>query len=224
MSSLLRASAVDLPALPQDCIPVVGSQPQIGVYATFTGNATINSPYGQIAKATLTGWVCGIATVINRPPGQCVTPPGQYASVQLDIPANGVNVTIPSVDVTMIPGLSIPITHISVLPVPITAIICGVAAPGPIKQTVTAALPAETNTFAARCVLAATVPVNAEIYGRIRDFTISGSNGAFTLPAIQASSNCPSNLTAVANKLLALPLAQPASEITINGTGVAYQP
>jgi hypothetical protein len=225
ISSLRPASAITLPPLPADCIPAsAGSQPQIGAYATFSGTATINSPYGPVANTTLSGSICGIATVINRPPNLCTSPPGQYASVQLHIPADGERITIPAVNVTLIPNLSIPITHISVIPTPITAIVCGVAAPGPIKQTVTASLPAATNTFGARCVLTATVPVAAEIYGPLGSFTITATNLPFTIPPLLPSPTCPSNVTGVANKLLALPLAQPANEIHITGTGLAYQP
>jgi len=224
-SSLLSASAITLPPLPPDCIPSsTGSQPQIGVYATFSGTATINSPYGPIANATLSGSVCGIATVINRPSNECTSPPDQYASLQLDLPADGEHIDIPAVNITLFPNLPIPITHITVVPTAITATVCAVAAAGPIKQTVTASLPADAQTFGASCVLTATVPVTAEIYGPLSGFTISGSNLPFVIPAIQPSPNCPANLTSVADQLLGLPLAQPANEIAITGTGLAYQP
>jgi hypothetical protein len=225
ISSLHTSTALSLPPLPADCIPSsTGSQPQIGAYATFTGKATINSPYGPIANATLSGSICGIATVINRPPGQCTSPPGQYASLHLHLPADGEHIVIPAVNITMFPSLSIPITHISVVPTAITATVCAVAAPGPIKQTVTASLPADANVFGANCVLATTVPVKVEIYGPLSGFTISGTNLPFVIPPLRSSSSCPSNVTSVADKLLALPLAQPANEITLTGHGLAYQP
>ncbi|MFZ0667404.1 MAG: hypothetical protein WAM97_16740 [Acidimicrobiales bacterium] len=226
VSSLRMASDINLPPLPADCIPSSsGSQPQIGVYATFTGTATIKSPYGPIANANLSGSVCGIATVINTPPGDCNSPAGaQSASLGLNLPADGVNIVIPAVNITMIPNLSIPITHISVVPTAINATVCAVAAPGPIKQTVTASLPADAQIFGGSCVLTATVPVSVEIYGPLSGFTISGTNLPFTIPPLQPSPSCPSNVTSVADKLLALPLAQPANEITITGTGLAYQP
>jgi hypothetical protein len=225
ISSLRMASAVNLPPLPADCIPSSsGSQPQIGAYATFTGAATIKSPYGPIANATPSGSICGIATVINRPPGECTSPPGQDASLHLDLPADGEHIDIPDVNITMFPNLSIPISHISVVPTAITATVCAVAAPGPIKQTVTASLPADANVFGANCVLAATIPIKVEIYGPLSGFTISGTNLPFVIPPLRASPTCPSNVTSVADKLLALPLAQPANEITITGTGFAYQP
>jgi hypothetical protein len=225
ISSLRMASALDLPPLPADCIPSAsGSQPQIGVYATFRGTATIKSPYGPVADASLSGSVCGIATVINRPTNECTSPSGQSASLHLDLPANGEHIDIPAVNITMFPSLSIPITHISVVPTAITATICAVAAPGPIKQTVTASIPANAQTFGASCVLTATVPVAAVIYGPLSGFTITGTNLPFVIPPLRSSSSCPTNLTSVADKLLALPLAQPANEISITGTGLAYQP
>ncbi len=225
ISSLRLASAIDLPPLPPDCIPSsTGSQPQIGAYATFTGAATIKNPYGPIADATLSGSVCGIATVINRPPHECTSPSDQYASLHLNLPADGEHIDIPSVDITMFPNLSIPITHITVVPTSITATVCAVAAPGPIKQTVTASLPAEAQVLGASCVLTATVPVKAEIYGPLSGFTISGTNLPFVIPPLKPSPSCPSDLTSVADKLLGLPLAQPANEISITGTGLAYQP
>lgn len=225
ISTLRSASAITLPPLPADCIPAsTGSQPQVGAYATFSGSATINSPYGPVANTTLRGSICGIGTVINRPPGRCTSPPGQYASVQLHIPADGEHIDIGGINVTLIPNLSIPISHVSVIPTPITAIVCAVAAPGPIKQTVIASLPATTNIFNARCVLAATVPVAAEIYGPLGNFNISGANEPFVVPPLRTSPTCPANLISVANKLLGLPLAQPANEIRITGTGLAYQP
>ena len=225
ISSLRTASAIDLPPLPPDCIPSsTGSQPQIGVYATFRGTATIKSPYGPVADANLSGSVCGIATVINRPTGECTSPPGQYASLRLYLPADGEHIDIPAVNITLFPDLSIPITHITVVPTAITATVCAVPAPGPIRQTVTASLPANAQTFGASCVLTATVPVAAEIYGPLSGFTISGTNLPFAIPPLQSSPSCPSNLTSVADKLLGLPLAQPANEITITGTGLAYQP
>lgn len=224
-SSLHRASAISLPPLPSDCIPSsTGSQPQIGAYATFTGTATIGSPYGPIANASLSGSVCGTATVINRPSGECTSPPGQGASVQLKLPADGEHIAVPAVDITMFRTLSIPITHITVIPTAITAIVCGVAAPGPIRQTVTASLPVDAQTFGASCVLTATVPVSAEIYGPLSGFTISGTNLPFVIPPLRPSPSCPPDLTSVADRLLGLPLVQPAGEITITGTGVAYQP
>ena len=192
ISSLHAATAVNLPLLPADCIPSsTGSQPQIGVYATFTGKATINSPYGPIANATLSGSICGIATVVNRPPGQCTSPPGQYASLHLYLPADGEHIDIPAVNITMFPNLSIPISHISVVPTAITATVCAVAAPGPVKQTVTASLPADANVFGANCVLAATVPVKVEIYGPLSGFTISGTNLPFVIPPLRSSPSCP---------------------------------
>jgi hypothetical protein len=225
ISSLRMASTINLPPLPSDCIPSsTGSQPQIGVYATFTGTATIKSPYGPIADATLSGSICGKATVINRPTKECTSPPGQYASLHLNLPADGEHIDIPAVNITMFPRLSIPIAHITVVPTAITATVCAVAAPGPIKQTVTASLPADAQVFGASCVLTATVPVNAEIYGPLSGFTISGTNFPFVIPRLHPSPRCPSNLTSVADKLLSLPLAQPANEITIKGTGLAYQP
>jgi hypothetical protein len=225
ISSLHTASAINLPPLPPDCIPSsTGSQPQIGAYATFSGNATIKSPYGPIANATLSGSVCGIATVVNRPRNECTSPPGQYASLHLNLPADGEHIDIPAVNITMFPNLSIPITHISVVPTSITATVCAVAAAGPIKQTVTASLPADAQVFGASCVLAATVPVKVEIYGPLSGFTISGTNLPFVIPALKPSPSCPSNVTSVADKLLSLPLVQPANEITIKGTGLAYQP
>jgi len=225
ISSLRLASAIDLPPLPSNCIPSsTGSQPQIGVYATFSGTATIKSPYGPIADATLSGSVCGIATVINRPHNECTSPPDQYASLHLNLPADGEHIDIPSINITMFRNLSIPITHITVVPTPITATVCAVAAPGPIKQTVTASLPADAQTFGASCVLTVTVPVAVEIYGPLSGFTISGTNRPFVIPRLQSSGKCPSDLTSVADKLLSLPLAQPANEITIKGTGLAYQP
>jgi hypothetical protein len=225
ISSLRMASAINLPPLKSDCIPSTsGSQPQIGVYATFSGTATIKSPYGPIANATLSGSICGIATVINRPAGQCTSPPDQYASLHLYLPADGEHIAIPSVNITMFPNLSIPITHISVVPTAIAATVCAVAAPGPIKQTVTASLPANANVFGANCILAATVPVQVEIYGPLSGFTISGTNLPFVIPPLRSSSSCPSDVTSTADKLFGLPLAQPADEITIKGTGLAYQP
>jgi hypothetical protein len=225
VSSLRLASAVNLPPLPPDCIPSsTGSQPQIGAYATFHGTATIKSPYGPIADATLSGNICGIATVINRPSNDCTSPPEQYASLHLDLPADGEHIDIPAVNITMFPKLSIPITHITVVPTSITATVCAVAAPGPIKQTVTASLPADAQVFGASCVLTATVPVKVEIYGPLSGFNISGTNLPFVIPPLKPSPSCPSNVTSVADKLLALPLAQPANEITITGTGLAYQP
>jgi len=225
VSSLSPASALNLPPLPPDCIPSsTGSQPQIGVYATFSGTADINSPYGSIANATLSGSICGIATVINRPSNVCTSPPGQNAALQLNLPADGENIDIPGVNVTLFPNLPIPITHITVVPTTITSIVCAVAASGPIKQTVTATLPVDAQVFGASCVIAATVPVAAEIYGPLSDFTISGTNLPFVIPPLAPSPSCPSNLTNVADKLLSLPLAQPANEITITGTGLAYQP
>jgi hypothetical protein len=224
ISSLQVATAINLPPLPTDCIPTTGSQPQIGVYATFSGTATINSPYGPIANASLSGSVCGIATVINRPANDCKLPSGQYASLLLHLPADGEHITIPSVNITMFRNLSIPITHIIVVPTPINAIICAITASGPIKQTVTASLPVEAQTFGASCVIATTVPLSAEVYGPLGGFTISGTNLPFVIPPLKSSSTCPSDLTSVADKLLALPLAQPANEISIRGTGVAYQP
>jgi hypothetical protein len=225
VSSLRTASAINLPPLPPDCIPSsTGSQPQIGVYATFSGAITIKSPYNPIAEATLSGSVCGIATVINRPPNECTSPPGQGASLRLNLPADGEHIAIPAVNITMIPNLSIPITHITVVPTPITAIVCAVAAPGPIKQTVIASLPADAKVFGASCVLRTTVPVKAEIYGSLGGFTISGTNLPFVIPPLQPSPSCTSNVTSVAGKLLGLPLAQPANELTITGTGLAYQP
>ncbi len=225
ISSLLLASAINLPPLPSDCIPSsTGSQPQIGTYATFTGSVTIKSPYGPIADATLRGSICGIATVINRPPNACTSPPGQYTALHLNLPADGEHIDIPSVNITMLPNLSIPITHITVIPTSITTTVCAVAAPGPIKQTVTASLPADAQVLGASCVLAATVPVKVEIYGPLSGFTISGTNLPFVIPPLRHSPSCPSDLTFVADKLLGLPLAQPANEITITGTGLAYQP
>jgi hypothetical protein len=225
VSSLHTASAINLPALPADCIPSsTGSQPQIGAYATFSGAATIKSPYGPIANAGLSGSICGIATVINRPPNQCTSPPGQYASLHLYLPADGEHIAIPAVNITMLPGLSIPITHITVVPTAISATVCAVAAPGPIKQTVTASLPAEAQVFGASCVLATTVPIKVEIYGPLNGFTISGTNLPFVIPPLRSSASCPSNVTSVADKLLSLPLAQPANEITVTGHGLAYQP
>lgn len=225
ISSLRLASAINLPPLPSDCIPSsTGSQPQIGVYATFHGSVTIKSPYGPVADATISGSVCGIATVINRPPGECTSPPGEYASLHLTLPADGEHIDIPDINVIMLPGVSIPISHITVVPTPITATVCAAAAPGPIRQTVTATLPANAQTFGASCVLATTVPLSVLIYGSLSDFTISATNLPFVIPPLRSSPSCPSNLTSVADKLLALPLAQPANEITITGNGVAYQP
>ena len=225
ISSLRLASAISLPPLPSDCIPSsTGSQPQIGAYATFNGAATIKSPYGPIANATLSGSICGIATVINRPSNECTSPPDQDASLDLKLPADGEHIDIPAVNITMFPNLSIPISHISVIPTAINATVCGVAASGPIKETVTASLPADANVFGASCVLTATVPVKVEIYGPLSGFTISGTNLPFVIPPLRSSPSCPSNVTSVADKLLALPLAQPANEITITGNGLAYQP
>jgi hypothetical protein len=224
ISSLRMASAMNLPPLPLDCIPSSsGAQPQIGVYATFKGTATLKSPYGPIADATLSGSVCGIATVINRPANEC-TSSGQDASLHLNLPADGEHIDIPSVNITMFPNLSIPISHITVGSNAITATVCAVPAPGPIKQIVTASLPADAQVFGASCVLTATVPVEAEIYGPLSGFTITGTNQPFVIPPLHPSPSCPSNLTSVADKLLALPLLQPAGEIDITGTGVAYQP
>jgi hypothetical protein len=225
ISSLRLASAMNLPPLPADCIPAsTGSQPQIGVYATFRGTATINSPYGAVANATLSGSICGIATVINRPDNECTSPPDQEVSLHLNLPADGEHIDIPAVNIVMFPNLPIPITHITVIPTAITATVCAVAAPGPIRQTITASLPANAQTFGASCVLTATVPVAAQIYGPLSGFTISGTNLPFVIPPLKSSPTCPTNLTSVADKLLGLPLAQPANEITITGTGVAYQP
>jgi hypothetical protein len=225
ISSLRLASAINLPPLPADCIPAgTGSQPQIGVYATFRGSVTIKSPYGPVADATLSGSVCGIATVINRPPNECTSPPVQRAALHLNLPADGVRIDIPAVNITMFRNLSIPISHITIVPTAISATVCAVAAQGPIKQTVTASLPADAQVFGASCVLTATVPVAAEIYGPLSGFTISGTNLPFVIPPLKSSPSCPSNLTSVAGKLLSLPLAQPANEITITGNGVAYQP
>lgn len=225
ISSLRSASAIDLPPLPTDCIPsATGSQPQIGAYAKFSGTITIKSPYGPIADATLSGSVCGVATVINRPANECPPPANQHASLHLNLPADGEHIDIPAVNIIMFPNLPIPITHITVVPTPITATVCAVPAPGPIKVTVTASLPADAKVFGASCVLTATVPVEAEIYGPLSGFTISGTNLPFVIPPLQPSPTCTSNLTSVADKLLALPLAQPANEITLTGTGFAYQP
>jgi hypothetical protein len=225
ISSLHQASAINLPPLPADCIPSsTGSQPQIGAYATFSGTITIKSPYGPIADATLSGSICGIATVINRPPNECTSPPGQLAALHLNLPADGEHIDIPAVNITMFPNLSIPITHITVVPTAISATVCAVAAPGPINQTVTASLPADAQVFGASCVLTATVPVKVQIYGPLSGFTISGTNLPFVIPPLHPSPSCTSNITSVADKLLALPLAQPANEISIKGTGLAYQP
>ena len=225
ISSLRLASDINLPLLPADCIPSsTGSQPQIGVYATFRGTVTIESPYGPIADATISGSICGIATVINRPANECTSPPDQGASLHLNLPADGEHIDIPSVNITMFRNLSIPITHITVVPTAITATVCAVAAAGPIRQTVTASLPANAQTFGASCVLTVTVPVAAQIYGPLSGFTITGTNLPFVISPLKSSPTCPSNLTSVADKLLALPLAQPADEIKITGTGLAYQP
>jgi hypothetical protein len=225
VSSLRQASSLTLPPLPADCIPATtGAQPQLGAYATFSGSLKITNPYGEVANATISGSICGVATVINRPPNMCTSPPGQYASVQLNIPADGEQFNLPGVNVTLVPGLSIPISHIVVVPTAITAIVCGVAAPGPITQVVTATIPAGASTFGATCYLTVTVPLRAEIYGPLGGFNILASNLPFVLPAATPSPTCPSNLTAALNKLLALPLPQPAGEITISGTGIAYQP
>jgi hypothetical protein len=228
VSSLKPASAISLPPLPPDCIPATGgSQPQLGAYVTFTGNVTLNNAYGQIANGTITGTVCGVATVINRPPGQCTSPPGQLASVQLYVPADGENISLPNgINLTLVPGLTIniPGKQITVLKTPIVAVVCGIAAPGPIKQTVTASLPAQANAFGATCTLTTTVPLTASVYGPLGNFHISGSNGPFVIPPLQPSSGCPSSLTNAADKLLQLPLAQPAGEITVSGSGLAYQP
>jgi hypothetical protein len=224
-SSLRTASAINLPPLPADCIPSsTGSQPQIGVYATFKGTVTIKSPYGPIADATLSGSICGVATVINRPPNACTSPPGEFAALHLNLPADGEHISIPAVNITMFQNLSIPITHITIIPTAITATVCAVAAPGPIKQTVTATLPADAQPFGSSCVLKATVPVSVEIYGPLSGFTITGTNLPFVIPPLQPSPTCPSNLTSVADKLLGLPLPQPAHEVSITGTGLAYQP
>ena len=199
ISSLPLASAMNLPPLKPDCIPSsTGSQPQIGVYATFSGTATIKSPYGPIANATLSGSVCGIATVINRPTNACTSPPGQYASLHLNLPADGEHIEIPAVNVTMFPNLSIPITHITVVPTAITATVCAVAAPGPIKQTVTASLPANAQTFGASAC-SRHRPVG-QIYGPLGGFTITGTNLPFVIPPLKSSPSCPSNLTSVADK------------------------
>jgi hypothetical protein len=89
---------------------------------------------------------------------------------------------------------------------------------------VTASLPVDAQVFGASCVLTATVPVNVEIYGPLGGFTISGTNLPFVIPPLRPSPSCPSDVTSVADKLLGLPLAQPANEINIAGTGLAYQP
>lgn len=225
ISALQPASSLTLPPLPADCIPAAtGAQPQLGVYATFSGSLTITNPYGQVANATIGGSICGVATVINRPPNQCTSPPGQFASVQLNVPADGEQFAIPGVNITLVPGLSIPISHIVVVPTPIAAVVCAVAAPGPIMQVVTATLPAGASTFGATCYLTVSVPLRSEIYGPLGSFQISGSSLPFVIPAASPSATCPANVTAALNNLLALPLAQPAGEITISGTGIAYQP
>jgi len=225
VSSLAPASGLTLPPLPADCIPAsTGAQPQLGAYATFTGSLTINNAYGQVANATISGSICGVATVINRPPNMCTSPPGQNASVQLAVPADGEHFDVPDVNVTLVPGLSIPISHIVVVPTPINAIVCAVAAAGPITQVVTATIPAGATTFGATCYLTVTVPLQSQIYGPLGDFQITGTSLPFVLPPANPSPTCPSNLTGALNKLLGLPLPQPAGEIKISGTGVAYQP
>jgi hypothetical protein len=225
VASLHQASSLTLPPLPADCIPATtGAQPQLGVYATFNGSLTINNPYGQVATATVSGSICGVATVINRPPNQCTAPPGQFASVQLSIPSDGEQFNIPGVNVALVPGLSIPISHITVVPTAITAVVCAVAAPGPIKQVVTATIPAGASTFGATCYLSVSVPLQSQIYGPLGDFQIIGSNLPFVIQPASPSATCPSNLTTALNNLLALPLPQPAGEINISGTGMAYQP
>jgi hypothetical protein len=225
VASLRSASSLTLPPLPTDCIPAAaGAQPQLGAYATFSGSLTINNSYGQVANATISGSICGVATVINRPPSMCTSPPGQSASVQLNIPADGEQFNLPGVNVTLVPGLSIPISHITIVPTAITAVVCAVAAPGPITQVVTATIPAGATTFGATCYLTVTVPLRAEIYGPLGNFQIIGSNLPFVIPPATPSPTCPANLTGALNKLLALPLAQPAGEISISGTGMAYQP
>ena len=182
------------------------------------------APTARLPRPLSAAPICGIATVINRPATECTSPPDQHASLHLNLPADGEHIDIPAVNITMFPNLSIPITHITVVPTAITATVCAVAASGPIKQTVTASLPADAQVFGASCVLTATVPVRVEIYGPLSDFTISGTNLPFVIPPLQPSPSCTSNLTSVADKLLGLPLAQPANEITITGTGLAYQP
>lgn len=225
VSSLRAASSLTLPPLPADCIPATsGPQIQLGAYATFSGNLTIINPYGQMANASLSGSICGVATVINRPANTCTSPPGQNASVELYIPADGEQFNIPGVNVTLVPGLSIPISHITVTPTAITAVVCAVAAPGPITQVVTATIPAGASTLGATCYITATVPLQSMIYGPLGNFQIQGSNLPFVLPTATPSPTCPSNLTGALNKLLGLPLSQPAGEISITGNGIAYQP
>jgi hypothetical protein len=225
--SVLAAAAVGappaLPPLPADCIPKNGIQVQLGVYATFSGaTLAVTTPDGPEAAATVSGSFCGIGTVVNPPAHSC--PPGTPAAVQLHVPSDGQVFDLPGVEITMVPGLTPEVTHTQIVPSAITAVVCALAASGPLKVGLTATLSASASLFGATCIIGPlSVPLTGTIYGPLSGFTFTFTAGKFAIPAASPTATCPSNVTTALNQLFSFPLAAGNYLGPLSGTGLVYQ-
>jgi hypothetical protein len=239
------------PNLPADCIPSSAPpQIQLGAYATFSGNLIIDAPRGgQMVAAHITGTLCGIGVVINAPsPPFC--PAGTPAGVQLNIPADGETFNLvpsQSVELTMIPGFTITVSHTQINPTPISAVVCaGAGAPGPLEapcyippghpapcSPLSISASASASLLGADCVLGVTVPIRGSIYGPLTGFTVDFANEPFSIGLPKPTTLCPLYVTNAIGSLLQFPLNSAGgyegltpglAHINITGNGVAYYP
>lgn len=234
------------PNLPADCVPLAsGVQIQLGAYATFSGSLSIDTPTGQqMVAAHISGSLCGKGFVVNPPaPPQC--PAGTPAGVELTIPPDGEVFDLPGVQLTAIPGLTITVTHTTITPTPISAVLCaGEGAPGPLEAPcyvtqghappclpLRVAAQASASLLGTDCVISVTVPVRASIWGPLSGFTVDAVNEPFSLNLPTPTSSCPPYLDDAIGSLLDFPknaagdyepLTPGLIHLSILGTGVAY--
>jgi len=222
-SSVRPAADITLPPLPADCVPQNEIQVQLGVYAMFTGSFTVIGPHGPQLSASVSGWFCGIGTVINPPPGAC--PSGTLAAVQLYIPTNGQVFNIPGVEITMVPGLTPEVANTRIVPQPITTVVCAVATnpAGPLHVVLTASITAAAGLFGASCDIGPLrIPLSGIIYGPLSGFSFVFASNPFGIPAASPTGYCPSNVTTALNRLFGFPLAPGGAKISLSGTGEVY--
>lgn len=211
-----------IPPLPADCIPKPGIQIQLGAYATFSGSFTVDGPYGPELSAGVSGSFCGIGTVVNPPRAVC--PAGTSVATQLYVPADGQTFHLPGVDITMVPGVTPEVEQTTVVPQPITAVVCAVVSTGPLQVDLTASISAAAGLFGASCVIGPLdVPLRGSIDGPLSDFQFTFGSGPFGIPAATPTARCPSSVTTALNSLFTFPLSVGSAHISLSGTGEVYQ-
>jgi hypothetical protein len=216
---LISTAAARALTLPADCRPHRGDPIQLGVVATFGGSAQVGP---AIAVTALSGTICGVATVVSAPPGE---PGDPVACVSIRVPADGITLRPPTVEITSVPHLSPVIGGTRVTIDPLLALFCTSAAPGPLVLRTSASVSATAHVFGLSCAVGLSgVPITASVTGPLSAVTINITSGPFAVPGPTSTPSCPSGVTAALDKLVGLPLAPGLATLSLHASGAIYRP